>query len=288
MQPSHGAKAIGEPSRKSCTRWSISATYWEQDPSFSPAINESIRRVQAEIPDAERIIVKESWDLDKIQSVMAKWSVHVYYQCEHVGPRHPLYLAEPQYIQRIGAKAMAAHPSAALRVFVSTLYGFLTDQSAYRVDMYSEVPFMANQMYVEGTAKNRFVSREFFAWPAIRGLEVATDPAGKRTIVLNHQELRGRGLYLFMRGLCAYAFDRRPWTLLYLIVFALSAVRVIQTRMRHWGAFIVFMTCSCLLGAALLLAGVAAVGNRYAVPTKFIEVLSVGLAPLLWRKEAGE
>ena len=270
-------------------RWSITATYWEADSSFPPHVNEAIRKVAAEIPDAERRVVLESWDLDKIQSIMAKWSAHVYYQCENVSPRFPGHgFIEPANVERMATKAIHAHPLAAFKVFLSTLSGFLTDQSAYRSNSYDDVLFLANQMYIEGTAGNPFVSREFLEFPPVRGLKLVADSEGRRSIRLNQPKLRGRVLFYPVRRACALLFDHRSWTLLWLLILVISVVRVVQTKMQHWGAFIVVATGSCLLSAALLVAGVAAVTNRYAAPTKFIEVLSVGLAPLLWRKEVKE
>jgi SAM-dependent methyltransferase len=271
------------------TRWAITAIFWEPDDSFPPEINESIKKLSAEIPDEDRRIALQSWDIEKIQNVNLKWSAYVCLRCLYIPGK--LYNSNPKYYSMVAKKATKAHPAGAIRIFVTTLLGFLDDQSSYKINLYNDVSWVLKQMYVEGTATDPFIGREFSSFPPIRTLEMHIAPDGQKSIKINDSKLRGKQLYIFLLWFNQIAFDTtlykgiKLWTAIYFIIFAISFVRVLQTRFRHWGSFILFTTCSCLLGAGLVIALTTTMTNRYPSPTRFIEVLSLALVPLLWRKE---
>ena len=271
------------------TRWGISATFWETDESFPPEINESIKKLSAEISDEDRQIALQSWNVVNIQTVNQKWAAYVIYKCPYIPGE--VYRSNPEYYTLVANKAIKAHPAGAIRFFLSTLLIFLNDPSSYRLNMYADIPWVMKQMYIEGTAKDPFIGREFSSFPSIRTLEIHTAPDGQHNIQINDSELRGKQLYFLLARFNQITFDTifykniKFWTVIYFIIFAISFVRVLQTRFRHWGSFITFTTCASLLGAGMVIALTTTMVNRYPSPTRFIEVLSLALVPLLWRKE---
>jgi hypothetical protein len=274
------------------TRWAVSSLFWETDESFPLKINESIKTLSAEIPEEDRQIVLQSWDLEKIQSLYQKWASYVFYRCPYIPME--LYRSNQEYFDIVAWKAIKTHPAGAIRFFVSTLFMFFEDPSSYRINMYSDIHWIAAQMYIEGTAKDPFIGREFASFSAIPTLEMHTAQDGQKSIKINHSELRGKQLYNILERFDQIAFDTtfykniKLWTVIFLIIFVFSFIRVLQTRFHHWGSFIIFATCASLLGAGMVIAFTSPITNRYPSPTRFIEVLSLALVPLLLRKEQEE
>ena len=83
-------------------------------------------------------------------------------------------------------------------------------------------------------------------------------------------------------------FQQRFWEVAFFIAFAVSTLKLIISKGRHLGAFILFILTIAAIGASLETCLSELALERYAFPTEFIYYLSVAFLPLLWLKNENE
>ncbi|MHB8773432.1 MAG: hypothetical protein ACYC7J_20770 [Syntrophales bacterium] len=276
------------------TRFAITATFWEPDPAFSTSMNDAIRAIRSKISDEEKLVLAQSWDPSKLNPIYTKWTYYVCYHSpeinkvrneicrEHFLPHESINRIDQVY-KVVAKKAVIEHPINAVKFVWTTMALFLADAKSYSTSLYSNVEVVAYQMYVEGTAKDQFIGREYSTFPLGSVLKEVETPQGKR-IQIDSKRVIGRNLYERIFGLARTVFDAYMWKIAYYIGLMIGLWRVLKTHFQHWGSVVYVAINISLLAAGVVVALTTTITNRYPSPTRFIEVLTMGLLPLLWQQ----
>jgi hypothetical protein len=138
-------------------------------------------------------------------------------------------------------------------------------------------------MYGTGRlAKDEFIAREYVVMPDFPTLYFERRQGEELKV-----EIIPTALLEFQTqftNILKQVFDRELFVMGYFIVFLISMYVTIRSRLRHQGAFILFIVSLFLWLAALTTASVSTMVDRYPSPTRFIEVFSITFIPLFWMK----
>lgn len=264
------------------TLYGITATYWEPDAAFPEAVNAGIQKFHAEIPEGDRQILYTSWDYVKLTPLFVNAtedSIFIY-QYGVFGVTPELNRNEQMALaKRIAWKAILSHPEMSFKFFWANLSTFLIDSSSWYAYLYNDITWVANQMYIEGTATDKFIGREYAELPTIPNLRLEGVGENRQFVVV--PSLLSRG-YLDVAGLLGRVFDNKAWLVAYFIVLLSSMFITVRSKFRHRGAFLLLAMSSLHFAAGVVVALTTSMSNRYPSPTRFIEVLAVVFIPLFF------
>lgn|GEM_PF-1341620 len=267
------------------------ALFWEPDPAFAPETNAMIAAVTASFPEADRRLVRTSWDL----KALARTFRLDYADYVHITPFVPAPLGDPVWdrrLRRISLHAIRKHPDAYARFVLSMgrLYFFDnlgTTFSIHNALVRRYYDMLGGTFQAKGypEAEVRRAYAEFYRAPA-RGYALV--PVGGATALRLEFTPASKPQQLLIgwsQGLLQHAFwGWLPWAAL-----AVAATVLARRRGRDAAAFAVVVLGLTWLGSGLLTSMTVEASVRYSYPVLFLVFLTPLLAAgLFLRDGAGE
>jgi len=260
--------------------------FWERDPRLPALVNDALKG----LPDTYRSqgitpsdleAVRTSWDCDLLFGIYVKaYNRMIWGAGWGSGTRFGAgdYLHNRRYIREVSMAAVRRHPVLYGKLVWANMVMFFRGVG-YKFDIYSSLayrtrghlPSAAETFYSSGAGEQPPPSDKQAARPG-GGVGDDLSPVARRLL----------GLQVAWQSLHGMLFQRAFWSWAYFGVFALSAVRLVRSRGRLPGAFLLCILALVPLGASLVVCLVEEATDRYSYPTQFVYYLSVALVPLLW------
>lgn len=267
------------------TTYAITSPYWEPDPSFPESVNAGIRRFREEIPEADKNILYYSWDPTALYPLFLNSTVKSLYRFEESVFSVPADLDANErkvLAGKIARKAISSHPDIYAKFVFTNLYLFIRDPSSWYAYLYGGFNVIYRDLYAkEGIVRDPFIFREYTDFPNNPHFEIRGQGADRHLVVAPTFLYE---FHLKMSRILTVIFDNKFWLIPYAGVLIISFFILIKSKFRHKGALLVFTIASMLAAAGLVVASITTMSNRYPSPTRFIEYLSVALAPLLFSR----
>ena len=270
------------------------ATFWERDASFDPSVNVAIERMQQEVADADRALLRTSWDLAPLQDVFASYYGYarfvrgVAFEDPFVDPEYGLDHWMRRYVELVptyGAlsrKAIVTHPDMYLKFVVSNLHAYFLRNPLNDYNFWGIFLPMRHAGWKEGwderNSKYRDLVKPDSGGEMLRSLEIekTSDQMGIRlrdSVMLKAAERIDRWQTRFSQSLL--------WPLLYGVIAIASITLTILRRARDPESFFVMLWCATAFGAALVVSLVEPAWLRYSYVTRFVLYLAPAFIPLL-------
>ncbi len=261
--------------------------YWEQDPSLPPFVNNALKG----LPDSykkvgltadDMVTLKTSWNVASLSHLYGKSSDPLIHgEGWGFGSRFTGgdFLQNRMYIRQVSLMAIRRHPILYIKYCWANLVTYWTG-IALNTDFYSAVAVRGSMTYVtKNRGYEKWKAKEFADSPPPVGVLIG--PSGTpQNVTLASTSLSS--LHRGWQSLHWKVFQRLFWVWAYFATFILSVGKLIRSRGRNLGAFILCTLGLTAIGASLVICLIARSVERYSYPTQFICYLSVALLPLLW------
>lgn len=261
------------------------ALLWEQDTAYPDQFNKMIERIQARkrdlLSEEQKRLLEHSWDREKLAIIYANTYNPLTYSEGVINSSRDRLL-----IRKVAFDSIKKHPDQYLKFVWTQLQQYFSLTGDF--DLPSHVADRAKGFYIDKTyvpsPSNGYptdIAREYVNPPTLKSL-LLTEHNTKLDVSLSETELLR--LYRSLRSLRLDTIRNIPWILLFIILLALSVFRLIQTRAKHNGAFIVFILTISIFGASLIVCLVELAMGRYSYPMEWVYFLSPALIFLLFQK----
>lgn len=239
------------------------ATYIEEDPSAPESVNEAVRNIRNGITPEDRMTVFTSRDPDALMRVFTTYYDAAIYT--HMAKTSIGYMELTQIYKRLGRLSIRQHPDIYLKFVGVNFYQFYRHALLNRNhdhDFYNDLPVRYNRY----PAPHPHIRRV--------GEQVVVDATWSRRL---HERFNQVHEAIFWRAI---------WLLGALLLFPVAIWRLIRSRARDAGAFLVFACVLALLGAGLIVALVQMPMTRYGATALFFSYLSPLYLCLLTRSHS--
>ncbi len=262
--------------------------YWEADPSLPDFVNEALKDLpesyrRENIPKRDLKIVHDSWDPALLYNIyLNSYNPLVHNEQWGYGTRfhHGDYLATRAYIRRCCLVAIRRHPNLYAKFVLVNMLMFF-EAIDLKFDFDAVLVLRAKQNYASGHNREYDINyaKEYRSATPPVGMAVAGSGAAAN-VTLSLPVLHR--IQLALQAWHQRVFEQIVWIWAYFLVLVLSLMKLVRSRGRHLGAFILTVLTLMALGSAAVVCLVETACDRYSYPTQFIYYLSVALLPLLW------
>jgi hypothetical protein len=262
------------------------ATYIEEDPTAPADINAAVREIRDSMTPADRAVAFTSRDPDEIYRVFTTYNEAAIYT--HMGKVKREYLQLNRFQAQLAWLAIRRHPDLYLKFVAVNFYKFYQN-SLLTPDLYNHLPVRYDTLYVRRDlasnipeSERRDLLMEYWdpvPQPHVRrvGLQTMVDTTWSRRMHERFNQVHDA------------IFSRTIWILGALLLFPVTIWKLLRSRARDAGAFLVFLHISALIGAGLVIALYGMGMTRYGAPTLFLCYLTpLYLCLLAWRKVGEE
>ena len=263
--------------------YGITSVFWEPDDDFPAEVNKEILMFREALPTDTKKILETSWDPDKLYWAFLTPAIKATRETPFSELVNPININRTQrytLANRIAEKAILSHPQMFIKWFWMNFYIFIKDTASWHVFYYSGIRDLYNNLWKDVSGNDPFVMKEYTQFPILKYLPVVDSGANKEITVIPST------LYIINQEfnyLLIILFDNIFWLPVYLFVVISSAIKLVHSKFRDEGAFVVFVFGQSLLMAGVIVALLAGgMSNRYPAPTRFIEYLTVCFSPLLF------
>lgn len=266
------------------------STLMEQDNSYSKELNNAIIKIRSRSTDKERNILETSWNPEKYDKAMSVAYSKTGGDSAVVGPIIEAIGNYPQLklykiYKNLYLDVIKRNPYQFFRkVFITFLAYYLNTSKEH--EFYSIINMLYNDIYVKKNtmcnstdAMIKTICREYSTPRPLPYFSLQESECGA---IVNYiptyiQEFH----YKIYSKLHKLLFRNLLWPVINIIIFLMSVLYLIRSRLRNTGAFILFtLSLPALLSA--LIVGLATFPNiRYSYTTEFTYYVCAALLPVL-------
>lgn len=272
---------------------------WQTDPGYPPEINASIEKIQSVIQkryvatQKDPTLLDTSWDVEALRPLLLDgFNWEALGIAVNIGGNYET--AARPWIRRVSFDAIRKRPDVYAKFVYTMMYFYFSPTEDY--DFRAYLQNRAWLFYVERgftpPKADAFMTRlgkEYSSANTIAPPSVVitnADPAATmdlqdRVIILPTSAWR---IYDVTHRARARIYDTWFWPIGTLVALLASSVVLVRHRLRHHGAFVVFILAISVLGASLVVSLVEYSQPRYSYPMEWAHGLSVVLLPLLWMR----
>jgi hypothetical protein len=270
---------------------------WQTDPEYPPEINASIEQIQDVIQKRyvatkkDPGVLERSWDPDKLGPVFLdgfNWEALAI--AVKLGGNYETVART--WIRRVAFDAIKKRPVVYAKFVYTMMHHYYRPTEDYDFRAY-----LQNRAWLYYVSRN-FSAEKGDAFMVRLGKEFADAVPPPAVVITDFdpatpKDLQDRVLIPPTRGWRVYDFTHRIryrvydswfWPFGLLVALVCSGWVLVRTRMRHHGAFVVFIVAVSTLGASLVVSLVEYSQPRYSYPMEWAHGLSVVLLPLLFMK----
>jgi hypothetical protein len=270
--------------------------FWEPDDNFSPAVNNVLRKLPADLKEigitaADQEILQQSWKSAELFPIFMK----LYNPLVKKGWTHERFVdisndenAE-SIVGQIISTSVKKHPDLYVKFIWTNLVKFYQILEWGKIDFYNVLLSRLNYFYTDSNGGlyhipdlRGDVSKEYSNLHTLE-FASATISGTESSIILSDSRLKQ--YHEGLQQLQWKIFHQRIWVIAFFIIFIMSTIKLLLTKGRHLGSFLLFTLSIMVIGASLVTCLSEPALERYAYPTQFIYYLSVALFPLLWIKK---
>jgi hypothetical protein len=271
----------------------VTMLFWEKDDHYPLEINAGIDRIERLLEDQNgvdyrRKILTLKYDSPELYRILLSgFSYKNIVSAMQLGGND--FTENQNWMRAVSLDAIKKHPEMYQSIVKTQLLQYF-DNSDTRWDFIDTINERSYMFYLHnqfpplwsGYSFAKLMAREYATPPLINSISVVGSGADAHVVVTETAAWRIYHTFVQARDML---FAQPVWFYLYLLVFGVSAVKLVWSKGRHKGAFVLFALTSNVLGAALLTCLVEVALPRYSYPTEFAYYLSVVLSPLLIMRE---
>lgn len=246
------------------------ATFWEQDPSYPPQLNQAIKKVQDRLTENERKIIFTSWNRFKLYQIFYKhFQPHTI--LEPMREISDNYIEVRHLLRKVSLDAIRKHPDLYMKFVtimmrIHFIYNIQIDLKLYK----KYYPERYTQLLETNYSQIEAIKSDFIVTKQNGRLSVAVRPTVLGKIHKSYNTI----IHLIFRN--SY------WTYLLIITFVVSAFILLRSSFRSQEAFIIFTMTVSVFASGLLVCLVQRSWVRYSFSVEFLHYLSAALLPTLF------
>lgn len=279
--------------------------FWEPDQSFPPAVNDMLRELPSEIKaigitDADQAVLMNSWNPEELFPIFAR----IYNPLVGTGWTGLNFAnlsdqSAESIVKMVIITSTKKHPDLYAKFAWTNMYVFFKT-SGLKWDFYGDMTERARAWaYYTGVddairAPGEFFSsfyqhpkwpdgefdKEYFNLSHLNFVSIVRSDDTTTTITLMDSPFKR--VHIALQTLQWAVFQQRFWFFAFIIVSLASTLKLLASKGRHPGAFILFIMAITVIGASLIVSISELALERYSYPTQFIYYLTAVLSPLLW------
>lgn len=268
---------------------------WQTDPDYPPEINRSVEQIQAVIQKRyvatgkDPSLLETSWNVEALRPIFLEgFNWEALRIAVRLGGRYET--TARGWIRRISFDAIRKKPHIYAKFVATQLFYYFEPTEDY--DFRAYLRNRAWALYVDdkftpglGAPLHIRMAKEF-ATSSPPSAIVVTNTDVKAPIDLANRVIvsptRAWRVYDFTHRARAQLYDTWLWPLAALVALLSSIVVLYRTRLRHHGAFAVFILTISTLGACLVVSLVEYSQPRYSYPMEWAYGIAAVLLPALW------
>ena len=271
-------------------------TFWEQDSRYPPQINkavESVQKIMSEnLTNEDRHLLLSPVTFGNYQKFYGVFAKGFDYSALSAAsaPWQGDYFAARDWIRVISMDSIKKHPDLYEKFVVAQLATYFLANIETQPDFVDSIRDRAQAIYVEkrfskekGDQFRTALAKEFAAPPLLPTIRITGTGEDGSVVMESHSPWRQ--LYVVLFTIRNRLFTSPLWILACFVVFALSLIRLVASRGRHTGAFILVAVILSVFSASMVVALVEEALTRYSYTMEWAYYLSVALAPSLFFSE---
>jgi hypothetical protein len=259
----------------------VVATFIEEDPAADASVNAMVREIRDSVTPEDRAVVLTSRNIDELYPVFLKYYGPAMYK--YAGKIQGEYAQQSRIWGRLARLAIRRHPELYLKFIAVNFYEFYRS-AFFTPSFYDWLRYRYDYLYVRRELATSFSESDG------RGLLMEYwDPApqshvrrvGEQIVVDNTWSRR---MHEQFNQVHIAIFSRVIWLFVAILLFPVAIWKLVRSRARDAGAFLVFTYLSALAGAGLII-GLTVFGMyRYGVTSLFMcHLIPLYLCLLTWR-----
>jgi len=267
------------------------ALYWEPDPRLPDFINKPLTDLPAlyekeGVTPEDLAILRSSWDPYSLAPLFQEQYNRLVWVSglgsgSAFGSRG--YLFYRPYIREVSLLAIRKHPAFYAKFIWTNFVCFFFRNTRDRFEFYSALKERITDEFITGKPEYLEIppeiQRVFPPLPPAVQIVAAVD--GREVVLAQHYLTRP---HIVWQAKQWKYFLNSFWVWGYFVMLVMSGLRLLLSRGRHLGAFLLFALSLVALGAGLVVALLESAIDRYTCPTQFVFYLAVVLVPLLWTR----
>ena len=242
-------------------------TFWEQDPSYPPEVNERVARTVASlgVTEDERRVREQTWSPSVLGPIYLKgFSLNALDIASGVGGG---YGGARSWLRKISIDSIGKNPRIYTKFVVSMAYMYYIDNIRWRADFVNYLNGRSLMLLTsDGQAEQRrdpiigdMIGRYFTPSPSLRFLAADQCVSGGAPTI---EPTTARRVYRAVQRARDLVFSRTVFVALAAVSLVASAWRLIVTRGRHDVAFAVFLLGLGVIGSGMVVSLVEYAGHR--------------------------
>ena len=266
-------------------------TFWEQDPSYPPDVNERIARTVSSlgVTADERRVREGTWSPAVLAPIYLKgFSLNALDIASEVGGG---YGGARAWLRKISFDSIRKHPRIYGKFVASMAYMYYVDNIRWRADFVNYLNGRSLMLLTsDGQAEQRrrpivgeMLDRYFAPSPSLRFLPQDACAHGGAPMI---EPTTARRVYRAVQRARDLVFSRTVFVILAAVSLLTSAWRLTVARGRHDVAFAAFLLGISVIGSGLVVSLVEYAGHRYSYPTEFGVYVVTALLPWVGRARA--
>jgi hypothetical protein len=263
--------------------------YWEPDASLPEDVRQGVNDLpnayaKAGITATDFATLRDSWDPEKLIDVFNRQYNRLVWGAGYgSGKRfgHKGYLYYRKYIRQLSLAAIRSHPLIYLK-YVWTNFSIYFDNITYHYEFYEQLSNRVRDEFIDKSTAYTIVPTENVHVEPSLPPAIQIIGSGKEAVIGFVPTFLSR-LHVAWERIHWNSFLCLFWVWLYIPIFLLSTFRLLHSKGRDLGAFLLVTLSLIVLGGGLVVALVEIAMNRYSYPTQFIFYLLVAMLPILLR-----
>lgn len=268
-------------------------TFWEQDEGYPGEVNGVIGEVQgrmrAAMTEKDRQVLGSSFSLENRKEFVRIFYAGFDYPTLDVASRvgQGNYMEARSWIRRISLDSIRKHPDLYGKFVITQLTTWYIENIAHQPDFVNYLQDRAERIYVEkrysierGDPEKTALAKEF-ADPPLLPLVRVTGSGETEGAVLDSTS-PSRQLYWALLSARKRLFSSPVWSAAFFVVLLLSLFRLVGSKCKHPGSFLLVSMGVSVLGASVVVALVECALDRYSYTMEWVYYLSVALAPVVF------
>lgn len=260
--------------------------FLETDDKYSEALNAAVRKIQSAALPEERLFLKSTWDINEYNETRNE----IYARGGGDGGvttpisealNNPTAKEMNKVLKTLLVDAIRKNPAAFMKKCLMSFLKYF-DNIGGDYDIYDSLNGSYSSLYASGAANGTDLIRYLSPQPlSYFTIETARQSDGREAVAGEYKETTLQWFHYFIYTKVHRAVFRNIfWPMAFIIAFVIGVKRLIRSRWRHTGAFIIVMMGSAALLHALGIAGAAFPNPRYSYTMEFCIYLLPLLLPM--------
>jgi hypothetical protein len=262
-------------------------TFWEQDPSYPPDVNDRVAKTVASlgVTEDERRVREQTWSPSVLGPIYLKgFSLNALDIASEVGGG---YGGARPWLRKISIDSIRKNPRIYIKFVAAMAYRYYVDNIRWHADYVDYLNGRSLTLLTsDGIAEQQrnaitgdMLSRYFAPSPSLRFMNDDCARGGAPMI----EATTARRVYRIVQRVRDLVFARSAFVILAAVALMASVWRLKATAARDDVAFAAFLLGISVIGSGIVVCLVEYAGHRYSYPTEFAVYAAGALLPWIGR-----